>query len=686
MYKTLKKLSACILIVALTVMILPVYADVIAVPFDGDGTELNPYLITTSDDLVALGDLASTNDDAGDFYRSAHYRLTDDIDMSGVEFHAIACRAEKVIVDGETKYKYNGSGAFTGTIDGDCHIISNLNIDDVTNFYREDGKSFHTYDGFIGYGQDCDIKNLGLVNITLSGNATTTAAFVAGGGDGITIENCFVRGADFGNAAKAVAFVNGTGNNTTLTNCYCPDKNVYEFYNATAPTEGVKATNVYLKRALRTWSGYEKVNTLDTIQLATEEAISAFIAASNGAFSTDMFDVNGGYPVLSWENKFFSGGSGADVDPYLISTAEDLVLLGELSELEGAEGDKYRKAHYKLTEDIDMSDAEFHGICRRAKKVEENGTVKYIYNNKGQVFSGVIDGNGHIISNMFVDNYTDFFKSDGSKPSVYEALVVIGGDCTIKNLGLLNPKVNGGKATCAGLIAKANSAVNLENCFVKDIEYNDKPSTLAAFIALTADNSKIKNCYSTTNGIADHRGISGADPKGVEITNVYLRSATRKWSDIKATNYVTMQNLTGGDLTAAANSFVAEAGRAFVADTGNVNGGLPMLKWEGERVSENGTMIISDFIADGDANFEIIIKNCSTDYLTRAAAVAFYGLDNQMLAVRIYDDISLESGGAFEDISYLSDVSDVVRARLFLWDSLSNQQLLDCFECEIVNQ
>jgi len=376
-------------------------------------------------------------------------------------------------------------------------------------------------------------------------------------------------------------------------------------------------------------------------------------------------------------------GSGTEKDPYLIQTADDLVTLGDLTDMGDSEYDVYRSAYYKLTADIDMNGVDFHGLCRRATKTVENGETKYIYNSKGQVFSGVINGNYHIISNMTIDNHTKFFKSDGSKPSVYEALIVFGGGCTIKNLGLVSPKVNGtSKSTGAGFVALCNDAVTLENCFVKSISYiAQQPKTYAAFIGQIADDSIIKNCYSTTNGVADHRG---SEPEGVKVTNVYVKSGLRSWAI--ANNYLKVQNLSGADLTTAVNNFVAAAGKAFVLDTDGVNSGYPLLKWETERVTEDGTMIISDFEADSDASFGIVIKNCNPGSMTGVAAVVFYGADSEMLGAKVYGDISLESGEAFDDTGSLSSISDAVGAKLFLWDSLADMQFYDFFECEFVSE
>lgn len=95
----------------------------------------------------------------------------------------------------------------------------------------------------------------------------------------------------------------------------------------------------------------------------------------------------------------FSGGSGTEDDPYLLSTPNDLkklsgyVMLGEK---------KYVTAHYKLLNNIDLNGEEWTPIGN------------YLSDNTGYstCFQGVFDGNDNSISNftIFEENYyTGFF-------------------------------------------------------------------------------------------------------------------------------------------------------------------------------------------------------------------------------------------------------------------------------------
>ena len=93
--KVLSVLLSVLLLFTANSLTLTVYAD-------GTGTESNPYQISTAEQLQAINNNVS-----------AHYILTEDIDLTGVDFTPIG-NAD--------------SGAFTGSFDGNGHTISNLNV------------------------------------------------------------------------------------------------------------------------------------------------------------------------------------------------------------------------------------------------------------------------------------------------------------------------------------------------------------------------------------------------------------------------------------------------------------------------------------------------------------------------------------------------------------------------------
>ena len=110
----------------------------------------------------------------------------------------------------------------------------------------------------------------------------------------------------------------------------------------------------------------------------------------------------------------YSGGTGEPNNPYQIATAEDLIALGN-------ELNDYDK-HFIMTADINL-----------AGYVFEDGSVipmQYSPPFGGPPFTGVIDGNNHIISNLSIQGGYGLFKS------IRNAKII--------NLGLINFTVDGG--------------------------------------------------------------------------------------------------------------------------------------------------------------------------------------------------------------------------------------------------
>ena len=121
--------------------------------FGGNGTELFPYLIYTTGDLQTLGATSADWD--------KHFRLIDDLDMTGLAMTPIGFRAGSYP-------DWVGSVYFTGTFDGNEHTISNLTINlpatDYVGLFGSINCAFET----------C-ISDLGLINANINGD------FIIGG-------------------------------------------------------------------------------------------------------------------------------------------------------------------------------------------------------------------------------------------------------------------------------------------------------------------------------------------------------------------------------------------------------------------------------------------------------------------------------------------------------------------------
>ncbi len=377
-------------------------------------------------------------------------------------------------------------------------------------------------------------------------------------------------------------------------------------------------------------------------------------------------------------------GSGTEDEPYLISTAEDLVTLEELTNVASSDANAvYAAKYYKLTNDIDMSGVTFNGICKSEK---ENGDW---FASVG--FSGTIDGDGHIIENMTIARTT----TGSNAANIFGALVSRpAAGCTVKKLGLVNASVSAYQSAAGFIGGRFGGSVTLEDCFIKTITLSttvagavNSRKQSAPFITCTVAGSTIKNCYSldvtgTTEGCAQGDYGSGSYKQST-AQNCYSTNKFLAGRGITHTNGLqSIANAAPEDIAA----FIAASGGAFVADVNNTNGGYPLLKWETQRISDSGVVIIADFTAQADGTYEFVIKNCNTGSLDAAAAVVFYGENDMMLGAMVYGDTSLESGDTLEDNTSISDIAGAVCARLFLWNTLSGQELNDCLEYEILSE
>lgn len=136
----------------------------------GSGTETDPYLISTAEQLNSIGLFPCEWD--------KHFQLTADIDLSdydGVEFNRIGV---------------NDRWPFAGSFDGSRHKISNFT-------YHPPNEGDY---GFVGLFSDISdsatVKDLGVIDVNVVGSQFVGG--LAGRNNGGTILNCYVTGQVWG--------------------------------------------------------------------------------------------------------------------------------------------------------------------------------------------------------------------------------------------------------------------------------------------------------------------------------------------------------------------------------------------------------------------------------------------------------------------------------------------------------
>lgn len=190
----------------------------------------------------------------------------------------------------------------------------------------------------------------------------------------------------------------------------------------------------------------------------------------------------------------FAGGSGTKDDPYLIA---DKYQLNNVRH--------HLKSHFKLTDDIVFTkqDFSYNGDFYNA------GTGwAPIGSSDWYAFSGVFDGNGHIISGLYVNKIE-------SKDYTYVGLFGYNKG-TIQNLGLVNSSISiktkssihcffydtyaGGIVGCNdGEVNRCYNTGNVDATTIKSDTSGDAEICVGGIVGYNYDDGIISECYNTGN-------------------------------------------------------------------------------------------------------------------------------------------------------------------------------------------
>lgn len=185
----------------------------------------------------------------------------------------------------------------------------------------------------------------------------------------------------------------------------------------------------------------------------------------------------------------FAGGSGTKEDPFQISEVSHLVLLNDMLKKEAEEvnfDDTYVKGHFILTADIVMNElSDFANWSTVAPEYgwEPIGVV-------GAYFGGVLDGNGHKITGMFMD--ADGVQTETS-PNYYGLFSKLEG--TVKNLTVEQSYLRvSGSVSHVGTIAGGTFDAVIENC---SADTNIELYTVNTAGGITGSGGEITGCNFT---------------------------------------------------------------------------------------------------------------------------------------------------------------------------------------------
>ena len=177
-----------------------------AIKSEGDGGKIT-YTVSTATGLLEWA--KAVQDD-----RSLNLTLTEDIDMEGKTWPAI--------------------DDYRGTIDGGGHTIKNLTLTEV-----EGGVGL-----IAGEADYCTIKDLTLLNPSITYIISSGGFFIGGTATGCTIENCHVIGGTIGGKDSTGGLTYGATNGSSFTACSVTSSGASMIHNATFGNVSITACYV----------------------------------------------------------------------------------------------------------------------------------------------------------------------------------------------------------------------------------------------------------------------------------------------------------------------------------------------------------------------------------------------------------------------------------------------------------
>lgn len=505
-------------------------------PTQGTGARRDPYLIGTAQELAWA--IANGGNDK-------YYKLTADIVLNTIDKVDWTTGAG---IDGYVPQNWYDNKPFSGTIDGDGHVVYGL-------YFKSPNASMSW--GFYGegliprvnLGKTVTVSNLGVdYAYVYSQNGASAFVGFAGANESapvaaVTIDNCYVgekvtlKGNDVG------AFRGGVCNgNTTISNSYSlatlegasTAGLVGNVWNANVTFNNVYNANG--KITSERWLPYFSMDNVyatdagayvdDVVQLTVDNMKGQDALTSEtkmpGLNKDGAFIAGDGFPTLAvfsdtgdndddtpaetpgqvWTGaiaKDFALGEGTEDDPFIIGTAAELAYAIKNAGFSG----KY----FKLSHDIYLND-----VSSKLWYFEDNCNA-WLSDTVG--FDGHIDGDGHIVYGMWYPEGTS---------NLTAGLIPVFMKGSITNIGVKNAQVNAIESA-GGIVGKTvrTGYKYIDSCFVDEtvnVSTNHTDYASGGIVGMAYDTTNgeevtllIQNCYSKArlSGLFEHRknGILG---------------------------------------------------------------------------------------------------------------------------------------------------------------------------------
>lgn len=420
--------------------------------------------------------------------------------------------------------------------------------------------------------------------------------------------------------------------------------------------------------------------------------------------------------ILAEENHVWDGQKKSepplsDDGVYLISDGAQLAWLAEKVNDTANSGQSYNA---KLTNDIDLGEKAwtpigtsatiaysgiFDGNGYAVKNLNASGTSNvalfgYIQGGtiKNLSVYGSVSGTGNnlagiagIISSVKIENCANYASvlctSTGSRLKTCTGGIVgyVYGTSVIKDC--LNAAAVSGQSAVGGIAGKAAKSTDSSPCSLTIINcYNSasvtgKSSNIGGIVGyIQNDGDSVSNCYnignvSTKDSSSTFIGsIVGRRISGTETINscYYLNgTAAIGIANDSEDNDAPMRKESAEMLS---NSFLTLLGSAFVKDTGNINGGYPILAWQAKETPAVGLRVTDNTLAVTSNTLTGSVTIAASGDCTADILLAVYASDGTLKYTNIQP---LENSSAvFSNIS----VNGGSTAAAFAWDSVNTMK------------